>query len=114
VLDIAGEDVGNGLDAAMWVPRETGEVIGGDIVAEIVEEQERVGVGGTAEAERAAEMDTRAFESGFGFDEFVDGSNGHASSFRLVEARTPARAGSSDAGECSTFGEPGKGEVGRF
>jgi hypothetical protein len=77
----------------MGMPREAGEVIVGDVVSEIVEEKKGVEVSSVAKAERAAEMDARAFEGGFGFDELVDGSNGHVSSFRLVEARTPAQAG---------------------
>ena len=64
VLDGAGEDVGDGFDAAVGVPREAGEVVLGDVVAEIVEEEERVEVGGVAEAERAAQVNARAFEVG--------------------------------------------------
>ena len=41
-------------------------------------------VGGIAEAECAAEVDARAFEGGFGFDQLVDGSNGHAASERNI------------------------------
>ena len=77
VLDGAGEDVGDGFDAAMRMPGEAGEVIVGNVVAEIVEQEEGIEVGGVAEAERAAEMDARAFDGGFGFDEALDGSNGH-------------------------------------
>jgi hypothetical protein len=65
----------------MGMPGEAGEVVGGDVVAEIVEQEKRVEVGGVAEAERAAEVDTGTFEGGFGFDDLVDGSNGHVSSF---------------------------------
>ena len=77
VFDVAGEDVGDGFDAAMGVPGEAGEVVVGDVVAEVVEEEEGVEVGGVAEAEGAAEVDAGAFEGGFGFDEAVDGSDGH-------------------------------------
>ena len=75
VVDGAGEDVGDGFDAAMRVPGEAGEVVGGDVVAEIVEQEEGVEIGGVAEAERAAEVDAGAFHGGLGFDDFVDGSN---------------------------------------
>ncbi len=51
VLDGAGQHVGDGLDAAMRMPGKAGEVILGNVVAEIVEEQEGIEVGGVAEAE---------------------------------------------------------------
>ena len=38
VFDGAGEDVGDGLDAAMRMPGEAGEIVFGDVVAEIVEQ----------------------------------------------------------------------------
>ena len=110
VLHGAGEDVGDGFDAAMGMPGEAGQVIGGDIVAEIVEEKKGIEVGGVAEAERAAQVHARAFECGLGFDELVTGRMDMSVPFWLVEARTPARAGLSDAGECSTFGGAGKGD----
>jgi hypothetical protein len=59
------------------MPGEAGQVIIRNIVAEVVEEQERIENGCIAKAERAAEMDAGAFESGFRFDELLDGSNGH-------------------------------------
>ena len=80
VLDGAGEDVGDGLDAAMRMPGEAGQVVLRDVVAEIVEQEERIEVGGVAETERAAQMDAGAFEGGLGFDQTFDGSNGHAAS----------------------------------
>ena len=80
VLDGAGEHVGDGLDAAMRMPGEAGEVVLGDVVAEVVEQEERIEVGGVAEAEGAAEMDAGAFEGGLGFDKPLDGSNGHGAS----------------------------------
>ena len=42
VIDRAGQDVGDRLDAAMRMPREAREVILGPLVAEIVEQQERI------------------------------------------------------------------------
>ena len=77
VLDRAGQDVGDGFDAAMRMPREAGEIIVRDVVAKIVEQEEGIEVGGIAEAERAAQMHARAFESGLGLDQAFDGSNGH-------------------------------------
>ena len=42
VLDGAGQHVGDRLDAAMRMPRKAREIIGRDVVAEIVEQQERI------------------------------------------------------------------------
>ena len=77
VFDGSGEDVGDGLDAAVRVPGKSGEVVLGNVVAEIVEEQERVEVVGVAEAEGAAQMHSGTFERGLGLDEALDGANGH-------------------------------------
>jgi len=48
-----------------WVPREPGKVILRNVVAEIVEQEERVKVGGIAEAERAAEVNACALDRRF-------------------------------------------------
>ena len=45
MLHGSGEHVGNRLDAAVRMPRKSGEVILGDVIAEIVEEQEGIEVG---------------------------------------------------------------------
>ena len=82
VLDGAGEHVGDGLDAAMRMPREPGEVVGGTLVAEIVEQQERIELAGVAEPEGAAQLDAGAFEGGGGLDDAFDRSDGHGCSSR--------------------------------
>ncbi len=56
VFNGAVENISDGLDAAVRMPRETGEVIGGPVVAEIIEQQKRIGLGGFAEAEGAAQL----------------------------------------------------------
>ena len=66
MIDIAGQHVGDGLDAAMRMPREAGEIFGRPVVAEIVQQQERIEFGGVAEAERAAQMHARALDRGLG------------------------------------------------
>ena len=73
VLDGSGEHVGDGLDAAMRMPGKAGEIVLGNVVAEVVEQQERVEVGGVAEAEGAAQMHAGAFERGLGLDERLTG-----------------------------------------
>ena len=64
VLDGAGQNVGDGLDATVRVPGKTGQIILWNVIAEIVQQQERVELGGVAEAERAAQMHARVFEVG--------------------------------------------------
>ena len=77
VLDVAGEHIGDGLDAAMRMPREAGEIFVRPVVAEIVEQQERVEFGGVAEAERAAQMHAGALDRGLGRNNAFDGADGH-------------------------------------
>src|SRR5262249_1578797 len=77
MLDRPGEDVGNRLDPAMRVPREPGEVIRRDVVAEVVEEQEWVVVGRRAEAERPAQVHAGPFDRRLRFDKPLDGTDGH-------------------------------------
>ena len=59
MLDRARQDVGDRLDAAMRMPGKAGEIILRPIVAEIVEQQERIGLGRIAEAEGAAQAERR-------------------------------------------------------
>ena len=80
VLHRSGQDIRDGLDAAVGMPREARQVLLRHIVAEVVEQQERVEVGGVAEAERAAQMHAGAFESRLGFNEPFDRSYGHTQS----------------------------------
>jgi hypothetical protein len=77
VFDGAGEDVGDGFDAAVRVPGESGEIVFGDVIAEVVEEEEGVEVAGGSEAEGAAEVDSGAFEGGLGLDYAFYWANGH-------------------------------------
>src|SRR5580658_7051480 len=56
MLHGAGENVGDRLNTAMRVPRETGKVILRDIVAKIVEQQKRIELCCVAKPESAPEM----------------------------------------------------------
>ena len=47
---------------AVRMPGKAGQVVLRDVVAEVVEEQERIEVGRVAEAERAAQVHAGAFE----------------------------------------------------
>ena len=53
VLHRTREHIGDCLYAAMWMPRKPGEIGIGIVVAEVVEQQERIEIAGVAEAERA-------------------------------------------------------------
>ncbi len=77
MLDRAGQHVGDGLDAAMRVPGEAGAIVVGPVVAEIVEQQERVELAGLAEAERAAQLDARTLHGGRGLDDALHRADGH-------------------------------------
>ena len=59
MVDGPRQDVGDRLDAAMGVPGKAGLVVAGPVVAEIVEQQERVVLARVAEAEGAPELHTR-------------------------------------------------------
>jgi len=74
VLYSAGQDVSDGLEATVRVPREAGEVIRRDVIAEIVQEEERVELGSVAEAKRAAQMHACAFKGWLGANESFNGS----------------------------------------
>ena len=54
-----------------------GEVILGPVVAEIVEQQERIELAGVAEPEGAVQLHAGAFHGGRGLDDALDRSNGH-------------------------------------
>ncbi len=66
VRHFAGQDIGDGLDAAMRVPGKSGEIVGRILIAEIVEQQERVELVRFAEAEGALQFYACAFDGGLG------------------------------------------------
>src|SRR5262245_14171433 len=77
VLDRPGKHVGDGLNAAVGMPREPSEIRVGVVVSEIVEQQKRIVFSRVTEPERAAQPDSCAFECGFGRGNVLDGSDGH-------------------------------------
>ncbi len=91
VLDGSGEHVGDGLDAAMRMPGKSGEIVLGDVIAKIVEQEERIEVVGVAEAEGAAQMHAGAFERGLGLDQALYGTNGHDGLWDRVSRGSRAR-----------------------
>ena len=78
MLDGAVEDIGDGLDAAVRMPRKAGKVIGRPVVAEIVEQQKRIGLGGFAEAECAAQLDAGALDGRLRLHDTFDRTDGHS------------------------------------
>jgi hypothetical protein len=62
VIDIAAEHVRNGFYSSMRVPRESGEVVARVVVAEIVEEQERIELRRISEAKSTPEVHAGAFD----------------------------------------------------
>jgi hypothetical protein len=77
VFDGSCEDVRDGLDAAVWMPREACKIIVRNVIAEVVQEKEWIELGRIAKAERAAQVYASAFKRRFGFNEPFDWSNGH-------------------------------------
>ena len=67
MIDIARQHIGDGLNAAMRMPGEAREIFVRPVVAEIIEQQERIELGGIAKAEGTAQV--YAAPSIVGFDE---------------------------------------------
>src|SRR4029077_20313787 len=97
VLHGSRQDVCDCFYSAVGVPRETGQIVLGDVIAEVVEKQKRVEVGCIAEAEGATQVHAGAFNRWLGFNQPLDGSNGHIWSpsralnpLKSLTSRTPA------------------------
>src|SRR5262250_1576398 len=84
MLDRAGEHIGDGLDAAMRMPGETGEIVLRPVIAEIIKQQERIGLLGVAKAESAAQFHSGAFDRRLGLHDALDGANGHGHDARVA------------------------------
>src|SRR6202035_6017072 len=82
------------------------------VVAEIVEQQERIGGAGSAEAERAAQLDAGALDRRLRRDDLLHGPDGHdfcplrwlISRQKMVSRMKPARRHIVDTGR---LGPPG-------
>src|SRR5580692_12358936 len=77
MLHFAGQHISNGLDPPVWMPRETGQVVGRILVAEIVQQEERVKVFRFAETEGALQFDARTLDGWGGFNDLFDGPKRH-------------------------------------
>ena len=78
VFHRTGEHVGDRLDATMRMPRKAGQVILGNVIAKIVEKEERVEIGRVPETESPAQMHARAFKRGLRLDKAFHWSNRHS------------------------------------
>ena len=78
VLHGSGQDIRDGFDPAVGMPGEPRQIIGGNVVAEVVQQQERIEIGGVAEPECAAQVHPGSFERGLGLDQSFHGSDRHA------------------------------------
>src|ERR1700691_394659 len=67
VFHSSGEHIGDGLDAAMRMPGEACQIIPRNVVAEVVEQEERIELRCISEAERPAQMYAGTFKGRFGF-----------------------------------------------
>src|SRR3954468_13159589 len=72
-----GEDIGDGLDAAVWVPGESGNVVCGILVPEVVEEQEWIELFCFAETKGALELNACSLNGGLGFENVFDCTKRH-------------------------------------
>src|SRR5262249_53328740 len=77
VLDRSREHIRDRLDAAMRMPRKARTIVVRPLVAEIVEQQKRIELGGVTEPERALQADAGALDGRPGVDHTFDRSNGH-------------------------------------
>src|SRR6185437_12166454 len=77
VVDRAGQDVCDRLDAAVRMPREAGAVVVRPVVAKVVEQKEGIEIVGFAEAEGAPQLDAGALRGGLRLDDALHGADGH-------------------------------------
>src|SRR5262249_48161321 len=75
----ARQHVGDGLDAAVGMPGEAGAIVVRPVIAEIVEQQERIELVRLAEAEGAPQLDAGALHGGLRLDDALHGPDGHQS-----------------------------------
>ena len=83
MLDRARQHICDGLDPAMGMPRKAVAVEHGVVVAEIIEQQERVQLGRVLEAKGAVQMHACPLHRGFGAAGFQNGADRHGRSTPL-------------------------------
>ena len=85
VFDRSRENIRDRLDPPMRMPGKSRQIVFRDVVAEVVEQQERIELIRMAEAERTAEVHSCAFERGLGFDQALHRTDRHGRSFHTAE-----------------------------
>jgi hypothetical protein len=78
VFDGPGKHIRDRLDPAVRVPRESRQVILRNVIAKIIEQQERIEIRRVAKPKSAAEMHARAFARRFRTDQLLHRSQGHS------------------------------------
>src|SRR5438128_8695791 len=79
VFNSTSKNIGDRLNAAVWMPGKSRQVVLRDIVAEIIQQQEGIEVGCIAKTECAAQVYTRAFERWLRSDKALNRSYRHSS-----------------------------------
>src|SRR5207244_3207994 len=100
VLHAAAQDVRDGLDSPMGVPRESRQIVLRVLVTEVVQEKEGIEVAGVPEAERPAQLHPRALDGGLRLNDALDRPDGHGNK---VTQRSRTAAGSRGAPERGSF-----------
>src|SRR5205807_9462676 len=105
----ASQHVRDCLDAAMRVPRKSGEIVARIVIAKVVEQQERIEFGRVAKSERALELDAGAFERRLRMQNVFHWTDRHRCSPRESEAGLKARTTVVEAGPkaCTTVVDVG-------
>jgi cyclase len=88
VFDRAGQDVCDCFNAAVWMPRESSQILLGIVVAKVIEEQKWIKLLRVSETEGALQLDTRSLERGLGTEDAFDGTDGHGCSILCAMRNT--------------------------
>src|SRR5215211_2409481 len=84
------QHIGDRLNAAMRMPGKSGGVILRTVIAEVVEQEERVKRAGLAETEGAPQLHAGAFNGGLGPADALNGSDRHGKNLWNERLRSPA------------------------
>src|SRR5947199_9483196 len=74
MLDGAGENVGDCLDPAMWMPRKSSEIVFWIVVAKVIQQQKRIELLRFSETEGALQLNASALDGGLCLDNLLYGS----------------------------------------
>src|SRR5687768_4335532 len=77
MLHLAGQDIGDRLDSAVRMPWKAVQILLRNIVAEVVQQEERIKLGRIPESESATQMHARPFDRGFRLNKPLHRPNGH-------------------------------------